>query len=170
MFFYRKPPIYNYIGENSSIVRGPAFGKVMLSQYFPDTNQFIISIFLSVFDIHWQLHPVDGTIVSYHYDHTGKFELAFNYNKSKENEKTITIYQTKLSHHQIIMYQIAGTFARRIQTYCKIGENVQKGNIMGLILLGSRVDIIIPNGSKFHCFVKKNDFINGSNTQLGLLL
>jgi phosphatidylserine decarboxylase len=167
LFFYRKPTILSF-NESNKILRGPCFGKVMLSEFNKKDNTFIISIFLSVKDIHWQLNPIDGIIDSVTYDNTGKFNLAFDYNKSKDNEKNITIYNT--NNGRIKLYQIAGLLARRISTYIKPGDYVKKGDIMGLIKLGSRVDLIIEQGQRFKSFVKKNDYINGSNTILGTFI
>ncbi len=167
LFFYRKPKI-NSFNESNKIVRGPCFGKVMRSIYNKNDNSYLISIFLSVKDIHWQLNPVDGIVDLVTYDNTGKFNLAFDFNKSRDNEKNITIYNT--NNGRIKMYQIAGLLARRISTYIKPGENVKKGNIMGLIKLGSRVDLIIEQGHRFKSFIKNNDYINGSNTVLGTFL
>lgn len=163
-FFYRKPTIIKY-NEPDNILRGPCFGRVMVSQYNKNDNTYLISIFLSVSDIHWQLNPIDATVESVNYDNTGKFELAYDFNKSRDNEKNITIYKTKYGN--IKMYQIAGLVARRIETYIKPTESVKKGEIMGLIKLGSRVDLIIENGSNFKSQVKPNDKIDGSNTILG---
>ncbi len=164
-FFYRKPTIIKY-NESDNILRGPCFGRVMVSRYNRNDNTYLISIFLSVSDIHWQLNPINAIVDSVSYDNTGKFELAYDFNKSRDNEKNITIYKTK--YGIIKMYQIAGLVARRIETYIKPGESVTKGEIMGLIKLGSRVDLIIENGSNFKCNVKPNDKIKGSETIIGI--
>ncbi len=167
LFFFRKPQILTFPNESSLIVRGPCFGRVMEAKYEPKNNTFFIAIFLSPFHIHWQLNPIDGTVTNVRYDPTGKYELAYDLNKSQDNEKSITTYVTKNGNFKLHQYQIAGFVARRISTYVKPKEEVVKGQIMGLIRFGSRVDLVIEDGDKFQCKVKVDDVIEGSNTILG---
>ena len=167
LFFYRKPQIFLYPKESTQIVRGPCFGRVMKSKYEPHNDTWYVAVFLSPLDIHWQLNPVSGKIIKMEYDDIGNFKLAYKMNKSDENEKCITTYQVRGSKRTIDMYQIAGIAARRIRTYVAVKENFEKGQIMGLILLGSRVDLIISDGKNFICQVRKNDRINGSQTIIG---
>jgi len=195
VLFFRKPNILLLENDNPLTVRGPCFGKVLETKYNPENNTYSIAIFLSIFDIHWQLNPINGIIKDVKYDNTGKFELAFDLNKSRVNEKAITTYSLKSNdtieapsgsdfpkenpnkvrettflnreEHILHLYQIAGKFARRIFTYVKPEQEVKKGEIMGLIAFGSRVDLIIENGDKFVCSVNKDDKVKGSKTIIG---
>jgi len=175
VLFFRKPNILVFKDDNPLTVRGPCFGKVLETKYNPENNTYSIAIFLSIFDIHWQLNPIDGVIKDVKYDNTGKFELAFDLNKSRDNEKAITTYSLRKNDTEsgsdkeyfLHLYQIAGKFARRIFTYVKPQDNVIKGEIMGLIAFGSRVDLIIENGDNFVCTVNKNDKVKGSKTIIG---
>ncbi len=163
IFFYRKP--INIIRvNNENEVYAPAYGKIMDIIYNSD-NTLTIPIFLSIFDIHRQNFPISGKIIDVQYDHNGKFELAYKINKSNTNEKVIHSIVNKNGTFKII--QIAGFLARRIKYYNNPNTVIQSGEELGLILFGSRVDIIIPNADKFSLFVKKNDHTYGSNTLLG---
>ena len=135
VLFFRKPNILVFKDDNPLTVRGPCFGKVLETKYNPENNTYSIAIFLSIFDIHWQLNPIDGVIKDVKYDNTGKFELAFDLNKSRDNEKAITTYSLRQNDTEsgsdkeyfLHLYQIAGKFSRRIFTYVKPQDNVIKG-------------------------------------------
>ena len=166
-FFYRKPTIRTFPTESSLVVRSPAFGRVMAITRNIKDNTLFIAIFLSPLDIHYQLNPIDGFIDNIKYDPTGKFELAYELNKSNENEKSITSYITKDKKHQLQLFQIAGFVARRIRTYVRPRQQVQKGKIMGLILLGSRVDLLIERADVFETNIQVGQYVNGSDSIIG---
>ncbi len=169
LFFFRRPKILTFEDNSNLVVRGPCFGKVIESKYNQENNTYNIAIFLSVFDIHWQLNPIDGQIEKVVYDNTGKFKLAYNLNKSRDNEKAITTYTINKNNkdYKLHLYQIAGKVARRIYTYVKPKDNVKQGQIMGLIAFGSRVDLVIENGDMFVPNIKLKDRVNGSETVIG---
>lgn len=162
-FFYRFPvPIIRY--QTESEVYSPAFGKV-LKIIRQENNSIFISIFLNPLDVHYQYYPVSGKVVDLQYDCTGKFALAYDLNKSQDNEKYITTIRNNQGDFKI--YQIAGYFVRRINNNSKISKLVECGEVMGLIHFGSRVDIIIPNAEHFTLNVKEDDKVRGFNTCLG---
>ena len=109
--------------------------------------------------------PCNGRVVSVRYDATGKFELAYNETKSRENEKAIITLDTNIGIVKV--YQIAGKLVRCIDTYNKEGDRVVSGNLIGMIKLGSRVDLILPNASHFQLKVKEGIRVNGSSTIIG---
>lgn len=162
-FFYRYPRENIRIG-NEDQVYSPAYGRVMSIQK-RDDNTIFIAIFLSPLDIHYQFSPVSGVVKSIEYDATGKFELAYELNKSSENEKCIHTIENKNGEFKV--YQIAGMLVRRITYYDSVGERLESGQKLSLIHFGSRVDIIIPRADKFVLRVKKGDYVSGSNTILG---
>lgn len=165
LFFYRYPnPIIRR--NNFDCVYSPAFGKIMKIIRQPD-NTLFIAIFLSPLGIHYQFSPVSGTIKDFKYDKTGQFELAYELNKSNNNEKAITTIQNKNGEFKI--YQIAGFLVRRISSYMENYKNttIESGEAIGLIHFGSRVDIIIPKASEFNLKIKEGDYVNGFNTMLG---
>ena len=160
LFFYRKPKLFIQ-RNNYDKVYSPAHGTIINIK--EDTTHIFIAIFLSPLDIHYQFYPVSGKVTSIVYDNTGKYELAYNINKSKDNEKCIhTIIN---SNGEFKVYQIAGYFVRRISYYDKPNTNVTSGDILGLIHFGSRVDVLIPKHN-FKLLVKEKEKVN-NKTLLG---
>jgi phosphatidylserine decarboxylase len=101
----------------------------------------LVSIFLSVFDVHINRAPMSGRVVDVHYQ-PGKFLPAFRAGASNLNEQNIVTLQA--GETQVIIKQIAGILARRIVCRVKAGDNLSLGERFGLIRFGSRVDILIP--------------------------
>jgi phosphatidylserine decarboxylase len=162
--FYRCPtPIIRK--NNEDVVYAPSFGKILKIIKNDDDDSIFVSIFLNPFDIHYQYYPVSGIVKDIKYDATGKFSLAYELNKSNENEKSITTLVNKNGEFKI--YQIAGYLVRRIENYGNTNKIVESGEILGIIHFGSRVDIIIPRSSEFVLQVKENDVVKGFNTMLG---
>ncbi len=99
-----------------------------------------ISTFMNIHNVHVNRMPLDGKILDIiHYD--GAHLPAFK-KESERNERVKLLLKTELGTVKII--QIAGTLARRIVPYVKKGDTVKKGDKIGLIRLGSRVDIYLP--------------------------
>ena len=162
-FFYRYP--IETIREGSiDQVYSPAYGKIMSIKRRKD-NTLYIAMFLSPLDIHYQFFPVSGKVKDIIYDPTGKFELAYELNKSNDNEKCIHVISNK--HGDFILYQIAGFLVRRISPYDKVGESYESGECIGIIKLGSRVDLIIPKADVFQLYVKEGDYMSGSESMIG---
>ena len=166
LFFYRYPFwLTQVININNNFVYSPAFGKIMTITKEPNGDVFI-AIFLSPLDVHYQFSPIDGNITQLDYDANGKFELSYNLNKSKDNEKSI--YTIESSRGTFKVFQIAGKLVRRITTFKKPQDNVKTGDLLGLIHFGSRVDIIIPNSTDtFKINVQIGDRVN-NQTVLGM--
>ncbi len=128
-------------------VLSPADGKVLVIETtkeseFLETECVQISIFMSPFNIHKNLNPIQGVIEKIKY-HPGKFLVAYHPKSSTENERCSFLYKTKTNDF-IVMRQIAGAVARRIVWYLKPNQTVEMGNEMGFIKFGSRVDLFIP--------------------------
>jgi phosphatidylserine decarboxylase len=163
LFFYRYPsPIIRQ--NNYDSVYSPAYGTIVNIEYIPE-NKLLISTFLSPLDVHYQFYPISGIVTNIKYDKTGKYNLAYELTKSRYNEKYITTISNK--NGDFVIYQIAGYFVRRIISYSKLNETVESGEPLGLIHFGSRVDLIVPNASRFRLLAKKGDYVRGSNTLLG---
>ena len=144
----------------------PAFGTVQNIQQ-TKYGTLNIAIFLSPMDVHVQYVPIHGKIVKRIYDDTGKFYLAFDLQKAKENEKVITHIKPWFDETiNIKITQIAGKFVRLIVSYVNYGH-VNAGQLLGMIKLGSSVDIEVPI-DKFTLLVKKGDYVNGPNSILGV--
>ena len=164
IYFYRYPKKI-LRGMDEKFVFSPAYGTVYNIQRDINADEITIAIFLSPLDIHYQFIPISGVVEHIEYDHTGRFELAFNLNKSRHNEKVITSIRN--SKGLFKLYQIAGFFVRRVANDLTIGQKVESGEDLGLIHFGSRVDITIPNASKFTLFASRDQYVNGSESILG---
>lgn len=148
--FFRDPD--RYVPLIDSVVVSPADGKVeSIIQARPpqelqmgDDPLTRVSIFLSVFDVHVNRIPVDGTVKMLQY-HPGKF-LSATLDKSSELNERQSILIESASGQEVAVVQIAGLIARRI--VCNLDENqsVKAGERFGIIRFGSRVDIYLPEG------------------------
>ena len=144
IWFFRDPaPI---VPADASAVVAPGQGKV-ISITEVDEPTFMggtarrITIFLSVFDVHVQRAPVSG-VVEHRVYKPGKYLAAWNEKASADNEQSSIGISTL--HGKVLVRQIAGLIARRIVTDPSEGDEVVRGNRIGLIRFGSRVDLFIP--------------------------
>jgi phosphatidylserine decarboxylase len=105
-----------------------------------------VSIFLSVFDVHVNRVPADGTITRISYRPGKFFNAAFD--KASELNERMAVRMTTATGHDLAFVQIAGLVARRIE--CKLVENqkVRIGETFGIIRFGSRMDIYVPHGHR----------------------
>lgn len=100
-----------------------------------------ISVYMDFLNVHVNWWPISGEVTYYKY-HPGKYFLAWMPKASELNEHTSVV--VKGEYGEIMFRQIAGTFARRIVSYAKVGEHVTRGTQCGLIKFGSRIDMFIP--------------------------
>ncbi len=103
---------------------------------------YVISIFMSPFNVHINRAPADGKIISVRHE-KGKFFAAFNLEKSLMNEKNEIAIENRIIG-KIKVIQIAGFLARRVICNVKKDEKVNKGQRIGKIVLGSQVSLILP--------------------------
>lgn len=149
--FYRCPIRYLDVDDTSKIVVAPADGKVVVieeveeNEYFHD-KRLMISIFMSLFNVHANWFPVDGKVKSVCH-HDGNYHKAWLPKASEENERADVMITTP-DGVDILCRQIAGAVARRIVTYAKEGEECYIDEHLGFIKLGSRVDVFLPLGSE----------------------
>lgn len=101
-----------------------------------------ISIFLSVFDVHVNRSPVAGIISAVHYQ-KGKYLNALNPASAEQNEQNIVTVRGE-GGVEVTFKQIAGLLARRIVFVPREGSRVERGERVGLIKFGSRVDVVLP--------------------------
>ena len=122
---------------------------------------YVVSIFMSPFDVHVNRAPISGQVKSIKHE-KGRFFAAFNLEKSLTNEKNEIIIENKRIG-KIKVIQVAGFLARRI--ICKINKNekVNKGQRMGKIVLGSQVTLILPS-KKIKLKIKKKQKVVGGET------
>src|SRR6266571_9323771 len=146
--FFRDP--HRAGSERHVDVLSPADGTVVQIKDVADgevwpglTRQ--VSIFMSVFDVHVNRAPITGRIVHYRYN-PGKKLAAFVEKSSTENEQNLIVIEDGRGA-AIAFKQIAGLLARRIVFDKKEGDEVVRGERVGMIKFGSRVDIFFPTGA-----------------------
>jgi phosphatidylserine decarboxylase len=165
--FFRVPKRKLSVGEN--LVICPADGKVVVieeifdEEYFRD-KRLQVSIFMSPANVHQNRNPIGGEVV-YNQYHKGKYLVAWNPKSSTENERQTFVI--KNAKGEILAKQIAGALAKRIVNYLTIGQKVEQSAEMGFIKFGSRVDVLLPVGTKVS--VKLNQVVQGGVTVLAEL-
>ena len=159
----RTPP-----GDGKSVI-APADGTVIVVERVPETplgcEALKISIFMSVFNVHVNRAPLDGTVVHIDYQ-PGRFLDARDGRASSENERNGVVLETAAGV-RIAFVQIAGLIARRIICYPRVGDVLQRGARYGLIRFGSRVDVYLP--VDVEPLVKLGDITVAGETVLGCL-
>ena len=163
LYFFRDP---QRIPPNNDGFLSPGDGKVVQIIDVEDAEigkAKQISIFLSVFNVHSQRVPLSGKVISKTYN-SGKFLAAFNHKASLDNEQTVVMFETE-SGNRYKIKQIAGLIARRILNYMEPENRVERGQRLGFIRFGSRVDIIVP--PEFQIDVSLGDMVRGNQTIIG---
>ena len=162
--FFRDPK--RIIPKQNNLIISPADGKIIKIDEVEDSNSGekfkIVSIFLSVFNVHANRMPIDGKFIDVQYV-KGKFLAAFDHKASEFNERTEIKIDTKFGI--IKVKQIAGLVARRILCYAKAGEKMKAGDRLGFIRFGSRTDIILP--ANFNLKIKLHQKVYGGETIIG---
>lgn len=151
--------------SNGQII-SPADGKVVVIEETVDDEYFKkkmlqVSVFMSPLNVHVNRNPMDGEIV-YNQYHKGKYLVAWNPKSSTENERHSVVI--KNGNKEILVKQIAGAVARRIVNYLEVGNTVKQTEEYGFIKFGSRVDLLLPIGTKIN--VGLNEVVQGGVTVL----
>ena len=165
IYYFFRDPMRAIPNEN--VVVSPADGLVTyvgcskgpLDDSLNQNTYKKISIFLSIFDVHVNRMPVDATITSIKYI-PGKFINATLDKSSNQNERNIILAEYKGEKFYIV--QIAGLIARRIVCNLNNNQEVTKGERIGIIKFGSRVDLYLPNNYK--TLVSKGQRVVGGET------
>ncbi|KAA6344573.1 Phosphatidylserine decarboxylase proenzyme [termite gut metagenome] len=167
--FFRCP--IRLFGRNTEkIVVAPADGKIVVVEevdeyeYFHD-RRIMVSIFMSIFNVHANWYPVDGTIKKVTHDN-GKFLRAWLPKASTDNERSMIVVETS-EGAEIMIRQIAGAMARRIRTYAETGEECYIDEHLGFIKFGSRVDVYLPLDTQV--LVKLGQATTGNQTIIAKL-
>jgi len=164
LWFFRDPerPIPGLPGA----IVSPGDGKVtdIATINSGGTQQTRISIFLNVFNVHVNRSPIAGVIRDVRYQR-GKFVNAMSASSAEENEQNIVTVEG--AGRTVVFKQIAGLIARRIIFNLKVGDRVARGQRVGLIKFGSRVDVLFDPDAAIQ--VKLGDHVKGGATVLALL-
>ncbi|OQP50701.1 phosphatidylserine decarboxylase [Niastella yeongjuensis] len=146
--FFRVPN--RKLTQGSNLVIAPADGKVVVieevydEEYFKD-KRLQVSIFMSPANVHQNRTPVAGEVV-YNQYHKGKYLVAWHPKSSTENERHSVVI--RYAKGEVLVKQIAGALAKRIVNYLSVGQKVDQAAEMGFIKFGSRVDMLLPLGTK----------------------
>ena len=161
LYFFRDPD--REIPADPSAVVSPADGRVLLV-----TDELLdgrigkrISIFLAIWNVHVNRSPLAGRITRIDY-RPGRFHMAMKKEASVENEQNVIYLQT--TRGEIVFKQIAGMIARRVVLWKKAGEEVQRGERIGIVRLGSRMDVWLPRDAEI--MVKPGDQVAGGSSVL----
>jgi phosphatidylserine decarboxylase len=154
---------------DKGIFVSPADGKVILIKnvYEKDylkSESKEISIFMSIFDVHVNRVPCDGTVNQVEH-FPGQFLAAYKDAASIKNENTIMVLEG--NNGKVLVRQVAGLLARRIVCKAKAGDVVRRGERYGMIKFGSRLDIYLPKDTEIK--VKLGDKVKAGETVVGIL-
>ncbi|MGM9713078.1 MAG: phosphatidylserine decarboxylase family protein [Prevotella sp.] len=153
--------------DTEGYVVAPADGKIVVIEEVEETEYFhdrriMVSIFMSLFNVHANWFPVDGRVVKVnHFD--GNFHKAWLPKAASENEHADVLIEAT-NGEMILCRQIAGAVARRIVTYAKQDDDCYIDEHLGFIKFGSRVDVFLPLGTEI-C-VKMGQSTTGDQTVL----
>ena len=148
--------------ETEKIVVAPADGKIVVVEEVEETEYFhdrriIVSIFMSLVNVHANWYPVDGTVKSVSHQN-GKFMKAWLPKASTDNERSTVVIESP---------EGVEIMARRIVTYAEPGEECYIDEHMGFIKFGSRVDVFLPLGTEV--LVKLGQLTTGNQTVIAKL-
>jgi phosphatidylserine decarboxylase len=160
--FFRIPNRVLTLNENAIVA--PADGKVVVIEEVIDPEYFHnkrlqVSIFMSPANVHVNRNPISGEVV-YNQYHKGKYLVAWHPKSSTENERHSVVIRK--GNVDILVKQIAGALAKRIVNYLQVGQQVSQTAEMGFIKFGSRVDLLLPVGTKIN--VELNQSVQGGVT------
>jgi phosphatidylserine decarboxylase len=166
LLFFRDPERVPAGGAADFV--SPADGKVVavdrarMPGYFP-AEVLRISVFMNVFDVHVNRIPFDGRVVSVRHL-PGRFRFADREGAGIENER-VEVLLEDAAGRKALLVQVAGFVARRIVCRLSPGDEVARGERLGLICFGSRVDLYLPEG--YAARVLPGDRVRAGVTPLG---
>ncbi len=164
LWFFRDPS--RKVPDGPGLIVSPGDGKVEELEWieFPEGGRLRVTIFLNVFDVHVNRVPVGGVVtLSEHRE--GQFMNAMKPESAIHNEQTLITIDA--GGYTVSFKQVAGLLARRIVNNLKVGDRVERGQRMGLIKFGSRVDVLMP--AETNPRVKVGDRVKGGSSIIGQL-
>jgi len=157
--FFRDPE--RVIPAEPGAIVSPGDGRVVVVTDEEDAGRpgKRISIFLAVWNVHVNRAPAAGVITKMEY-RPGKFLAAMRERASMENEQNVFTLSTDAG--EMVFKQIAGLIARRVVSWKKEGERVARGERIGLVRFGSRVDVWVPKDAEI--LVKLGENVKGGSS------
>lgn len=169
LYFFRDPE--RIIPASPDMLLSPADGTIIDiaeidEPVYLKTKARRVSIFMSVFNVHVNRAPLNGTVEFLQYN-PGKFISAFKDKASDENESIFAGFKADGGNVRVSVKFIAGLIARRIVFYRKIGDAVTQGERINMIRFGSRVNIFCPLDAAI--MVKNGDKVTAGQTVIAVL-
>src|ERR1700722_13622534 len=170
LWFFRDPE--RTIPQDAGAVVSPGDGKVtnISPVQVNGEPQTRISIFLNVFNVHVNRSPIAGVVSEVRYQR-GKYLNAMNQASAELNEQNIVLVEGdtngEKNGQKVVFKQIAGLLARRIVFHPKVGDRLERGQRVGLIKFGSRVDVLFDATAALQ--VKVGDRVKGGSSVLAHL-
>src|SRR5712672_521894 len=160
-YFFRDPE--RIIPADPGAIVSPADGRVVVVTDEENAGRpgKRVSIFLAVWNVHVNRSPAAGTITKMEY-RPGKFLAAMRERASLENEQNVFTLSTDAG--ELVFKQIAGLIARRVVSWKKPGEKVARGERIGLVRFGSRVDLWVPKEAEI--LVRLGESVKGGSSVL----
>ena len=165
-YFFRDPE--RRVPQDHNVVVSPADGRVMFAgladkRWAPAGEWKQVTIFLSPTDVHINRSPVEGAVIRIEY-RPGKFLPAYD-ERSNDNE----LNEVWIDHkgQPIVFRQVVGILARRIVCRIHEGDHVQRGERVGLMKFGSRMDVFLPTSAE--ATVRVGDRVVGGETVIAVL-
>lgn len=164
LWFFRDPQ--RSIPAGAGLIVSPADGLVTQAEWIETAqgSRLRLSIFLNVFDVHVNRSPISG-VVRLAELRKGRFMNAMKLESATNNEQTLVLIDG--GGYEVGFKQIAGLLARRIVCTVKAGDRVERGQRVGLIKFGSRVDVLLPADAELR--VKTGMRVRGGSTVLASL-
>lgn len=164
LWFFRDPE--RVIPQGPGLVVSPADGVVteIARLETPAGARLRISIFLSVFDVHINRSPIGGVVTGLRYQ-KGRFGNALSAASAEQNEQNVAVIEGEGA--EVTVKQIAGLLARRIVFTPLVGQRLQRGERIGMIKFGSRVDVLLPESARV--LVARRDRVRGGASILAEL-
>lgn len=168
VWFFRNPA--RSIPADASAIVSPADGTIVEltevdAEGFPGNRAFRVGIFLSVFNVHINRAPLTGVVTQLRF-YPGKFLNALKTLSSRVNEQLWIDMKHDGTGMPVRITQISGALAHRIVCELKPGQHINKGEMFGMIKLGSRTELYLPTTAKIELNVKVGDKVKGGSTIL----
>jgi phosphatidylserine decarboxylase len=154
------------------LIVSPADGKIVAIERIEHDEYVggpavVVAIFLSIFNVHVNRSPVAAKVIGLSY-RRGKFFNAARPEASRENEQmAMRLVETAAPHRRLIVKQITGAVARRIVCQAAPGEVLERGQMYGMIKLGSRTELVLPDTPELQLDVQVGDRVKAGISVFG---